>query len=121
MGARGLIVLAACGASQTPATRPLPDRVVADFERAVLASKDAYVDLFDFTAVGEYEILIHRYDLDGRFPDLDDARRAQFSSEDGTPYPPTRERRNVGNFYEIMAQRTVGRGGCTASQPRTHY
>jgi hypothetical protein len=111
----------ACGAPQTPATRSVPERVASDFERAVLTSKDAFVDLFDFTAVGEYEILLHRYDLDGRFPDLDDAHRAQFAAEDGTPYPAAREHRNVGNFYEIMAQRTVGRGGCKAAEPRTQY
>ncbi len=84
MGARGLIVLvAACGSPQrggTPAD--LPAKVAADFETAVKTSKDAYVALFDFSAVGEYEILLHRYDLLGRFPDLDDARRAQFEHED---------------------------------------
>jgi len=115
-------VLAACGAPQkAEAPAALPDRVAADFEHAVLASKDAYVALFDFTSVGEYEILLHRYDLLGRFPDLDDARRTQFQGEDGTPYPPTRERRNVGNFYPILAQRTVGTGGCTASAPKSRY
>jgi len=107
-----------CGpkAPQAPA-RPtaIRDRVAFDFEQAVKTNKDAYVALFDFTSVGEYEILLHRYDLLGRFPDLDDARRTQFQGEDGTPYPPTRERRNVGNFYPILAQRTVGTGGCTAS------
>jgi hypothetical protein len=41
--------------------------------------------------------------------------------EDGTPYPESRERRNVGNFYDILAQRTVGTGGCHADVPRTHY
>lgn len=123
MGARGLVflVLAACGASQHGAAPDVPARVAADFEAAVKTSKDAYVALFDFSAVGEYEILLHRYDLLGRFPDLDDARRAQFQGEDGTPYPPTRERRNVGNFYPILAQRTVGTGGCTASAPQSRY
>jgi hypothetical protein len=122
MGARGviLVALAACGAPQHAAAPPT-DRIAHDFEQAVLASKDAYVDLFDFSAVGEYEILLHRYDLLGRFPDLDDARHAQFTGEDGTPYPPTRERRNVGNFYPILAQRTVGTGGCTASAPQSRY
>jgi hypothetical protein len=129
VGARGLIVAAlATGVGCTPAAPParptpadLPARVAADFERAVLANRDAYVSLFDFTAVGEYEILLHRYDLDGRLAHLEDDQKAQFAKEDGTPYPPTRERRNVGNFYSLLAQRTVGTGGCTASVPRTHY
>ena len=129
MGPRSLslvaLALGACGHPATPTAPASPtalrDRVAADFEKAVLANKDAYVALFDFVDVGEYEILIHRYDLDGRFPDLTDAKRAQFSGEDGTPYPPTRERRNVGNFYPILAQRTVGTGGCTAHDPRTDY
>jgi len=122
MGARGLIVfLAACGSAQHGASPDLPARVASDFETAVKTSKDAYVALFDFSAVGEYEILLHRYDLLGRFPDLDDARRAQYTGEDGTPYPPTRERRNVGNFYPILAQRTVGTGGCTAAPPVSRY
>jgi hypothetical protein len=124
MGARGvaLALLVACGAPQHAApAADLPARVAADFETAVKTSKDAYVALFDFEAVGEYEILLHRYDLLGRFPDLDDGRRAQYTGEDGTPYPPTRERRNVGNFYPILAQRTVGTGGCTASAPQSRY
>lgn len=122
MGARGLIVLvAACGSAQHGATPDLSARVAADFETAVKTSRDAYVALFDFDAVGEYEILLHRYDLLGRFPNLDDARRAQFTGEDGTPYPPARERRNVGNFYPILAQRTVGTGGCRATAPESRY
>ncbi len=127
MGARDLIALAlaACGGAQhappAPAPADLPARVAADFEAAVKTSKDAYVELFDFAAVGEYEILLHRYDLLGRFPGLDDAKRAQFEHEDGTPYPPTRERGNVGNFYPILAQRTVGSGGCTAAAPVSRY
>ena len=128
MGARGLIplvVLTACPAATPPPAPPAPaqnlaDKVVADFEKAVLTSKDAYVDLFDFVAVGEYEILLHRYDLLGRLsPGF--AREAEFKGEDGTPYPPTREKRNVGNFYPIFVQRTVGTGGCVASPPRTRY
>jgi hypothetical protein len=124
MGARGLIViaLAACGhpaAPHQPAS--LGERVVADFEAAVKQSKDAYVALFDFAAVGEFEILLHRYDLNGRLAHLEDDQKQQFISEDGTPYPAERERRNVGNFYTILAQRTVGTGGCTASEPRTRY
>ena len=135
-GARGLITAAGLGlvaglaagwgcAPPAPPARPapadLPARVAADFERAVLADKDAYVALFDFTAVGEYEILLHRYDFNGRLVHLEDDQKAQFAKEDGTPYPPTRERRNVGNFYTILAQRTVGSGGCLATEPRTHY
>jgi hypothetical protein len=139
MGARGLIfrtatagiLVAACGGggSGTGGTLPtqgsaalgLPERVVADFEKAVLTSKDAYVALFDFVAVGEYEILLHRYDLNGRLNHLTDAEKKQFFAEDGTPYPEARERRNVGNFYPRLAQRTVGTGGCKAGAPRTRY
>ncbi len=127
MGHRSLILvmLAACGGTSTPAKpagpRSLPERVAADFEAAVQTSKDAYVALFDFVAVGELEILLHRYDLNGRLVHLDDEQKAQFAAEDGTPYPEARERRNVGNFYPILAQRTVGTGGCTAGEPRTHY
>ncbi len=127
MGARRLIplvLLAACPAATPPPAPPAPqslaDKVVIDFEKAVLTSKDAYVDLFDFVAVGEYEILLHRYDLLGRLsPGF--AREAEFKGEDGTPYPPAREKRNVGNFYPIFVQRTVGTGGCVASPPRTRY
>lgn len=134
MGARRLIwlaALAACGggASSTPAPSPaapvvrpnLRDQVVADFEAAVKTSRAAYVDLFDFVAVGEYEILLHRYDLLGRLKHLGEDERAQFFAEDGTPYPEARERRNVGNFYKVLAQRTVGGGGCKAAEPRTAY
>src|SRR5262249_42791798 len=121
MGSRGrlivaVVALAATGCPHPPVDKPTPaamrERVAAEFETAVLTSKDAYVDLFDFSAVGEYETLLHRYDLDGRFPNLSDAQKAQYAGEDGTPYPPTRERRNVGNFYRILAQRTVGTGRC---------
>jgi hypothetical protein len=130
MGARSLILLAvaACGGSvaTTPSVASMPkadlrDKVVADFEAAVKQSRDAYVALFDFAAVGEYEILLHRYDLLGRLKNLTDQEREQFFAEDGTPYPEARERRNVGNFYKILAQRTVGTGGCKAGEPRTHY
>jgi hypothetical protein len=99
----------------------MPDRVAADFEAAVKANKDDYVALFDFVAVGRMEILLHRYDLNGRLVNLDDKQKEQFAGEDGTPYPEARERRNVGNFYTFLAQRTVGTGGCTANVPRTHY
>ena len=133
MGARSLILttvpalalLAACGAKPPAATPPMPttmaDRVVADFEAAVKQSKDAYVALFDFAAVGEYEILLHRYDLNGRLTNLTDSEKEQFSAEDGTPYSAERERKNVGNFYTFLAQRTVGSGGCVAHEPRTGY
>jgi hypothetical protein len=102
-----------------PAT--MADRVVADFEAAIRTSKDAYLSLFDFTAVGEMEILLHRYDLHGRLSNLPDDLRAQFAAEDGTPYPAERERINVGSFYSILGQRTVGTGGCAPGEPRTHY
>jgi hypothetical protein len=129
VGTRGvtlvaLAVLSGCPAKSVeqpkqPAT--IAERVVADFEAAVKQSKDAYVGLFDFAAVGEYEILLHRYDLNGRLPNLTDSEKEQFSAEDGTPYPAERERRNVGNFYTFLAQRTVGTGGCVAGEPRTSY
>ncbi|HUS30630.1 MAG TPA: hypothetical protein VMZ53_19105 [Kofleriaceae bacterium] len=127
MGARSLILagaLAACGPKadpMVPAPATIHQKVARDFEQAVKTSKDAYVSLFDFVAVGQYEILIHRYDLNGRFPNLPDDVRARFEAEDGTPYPPERERRNVGNFYTILAQRTVGTGGCTGAAPMTEY
>jgi hypothetical protein len=127
MGTRSValvILLAACGPKSTPEP-PKPStieqKVASDFEQAVKTSKDAYVSLFDFVAVGQYEILIHRYDLNGRFPNLPDDVRARFEAEDGTPYPPERERRNVGNFYTILAQRTVGSGDCTGAAPMTEY
>jgi len=106
-------------APKTPTT--MPERVVADFEAATKTSKDAYVALFDFTAVGEIEILLHRYDLYGRLPKLPDDVKAQFAAEDGTPYPAEREEKNVGNFYKYLAQRTVGKGDCKLREPRTHY
>jgi hypothetical protein len=138
MGERSLILitLAACGggagttgpttpsgndAMPSKAKLPLREQVVADFEAAVLANKEAYVGLFDFVAVGEYEILLHRYDLNGRLKNLTDGQKTQFLGEDGTPYPEARERRNVGNFYKPLAQRTVGTGGCKAAEPRTAY
>jgi hypothetical protein len=140
MGKRGLtlVLLAACGGggggaasgggtttvgggTAMPASPSISDRVVADFEAAVKTSKDAYVGLFDFVAVGEYEILLHRYDLLGRLAHLTDKVKKQFFNEDGTPYPEARERRNVGNFYPLLAQRTVGTGGCKATPPRTKY
>jgi hypothetical protein len=122
-GRLSLVALAACASAPQPTEShgSLADRVAADFEKAVLQSRDAYVGLFDFVAVGEYEILLHRYDLNGRLANLEDDQREQFTGEDGTPYPEARERRNVGNFYPILAQRTVGTGGCSAAAPRTRY
>jgi hypothetical protein len=122
-GRLSLVALAACASAPQPTEShaSLADRVAADFEKAVLQSRDAYVGLFDFVAVGEYEILLHRYDLNGRLPNLEDDQREQFTGEDGTPYPEARERRIVGNFYPILAQRTVGTGGCSAAPPRTRY
>jgi hypothetical protein len=133
MGKRSLILVAiaatACdpvppasgGAATTPKAATIADRVAADFEAAVKTSKEAYVALFDFVAVGEMEILLHRYDVNGRDVGLTDAQKAQFTGEDGTPYPEARERRNVGNFYTFLAQRTVGSGGCSAHPPSSHY
>ncbi len=128
MGHRSLILLllAACGGSSaapTSAGAPaaIQYRVSHDFEQAVMTSKDAYVGLFDFAAVGEIEILLHRYDLNGRLQNLSAEQKASFAAEDGTPYPAERERRNVGNFYKILAQRTVGTGECNTYEPRTQY
>lgn len=104
-----------------PATATLAERVVWDFEHATLAGLDAWVELFDFTEVGAFEILLHRYDLLGRLPNLDERTRAAYTAEDATPYPPERERKNVGRFYQRLAQRTVGTGGCTAAEPHWAY
>nr|HEX4317571.1 hypothetical protein [Kofleriaceae bacterium] len=132
MGARRLALAVCSVAACAPAAGPqvacpvappasMEDRVAHDFETAVLAGKDAYVSLFDFKTIGEVEILLHRYDLDGRTSERLDKRRAEFEAEDGTPYPETRERRNVGNFYPLFVKRTVGTGGCVAGPPRTRY
>lgn len=108
-----------------PARAPVPatlaERVVFDFETAVLTDRAAFEALFDFAEVGAFEILLRRYDLLGRLPDLTDAEKAVLAAEDGTPYPPERERRNVGNFYKFLAQRTVGTGRCAAAPPRWRY
>lgn len=105
--------------------KPLPaslaERVVWDFEHATLAGLDHWIQLFDFTEVGAFEILLRRYDLLGRLPDLTEDEKAQLARDDGTPYPPERERRNVGRFYEKLARRTVGTGGCTAGTPHWKY
>lgn len=97
------------------------ERVIFDFERAVKESKDAYVALFDFSSVGQIEVLLHRYDMAGRLPNLPEDLKALYLKEDGTPYSAERERRNVGNFYPFLAQRTVGTGGCYEREPRTKY
>jgi hypothetical protein len=121
----GLGGLLGCGGQQAPnapkAAPPTPAKVATDFEAAIKSGPDAFVALFDFAAVGEMEILLHRYDLTGRLANLDEKQKAELSAEDGTPYPPERERRNVGNFYKLLGQRTVGTGGCAASEPRTKY
>lgn len=125
--ALGLGALAGCPQkaikAPTPAPTPanLPAKVVADFEAAIKSGPDAYAALFDFVAVGEMEILLHRYDLNGRLVNLDDKTKADFAAEDGTPYTAERERRNVGYFYKTLGQRTVGTGSCTSSAPRTNY
>jgi len=138
MGPRSLMLaaaglaLAAAGCPKPPPQPPppppeprkltMPEKVVADFEVAVLTSQDAFIALFDFAAVGEMEILLHRYDLNGRLSSLTDQEKAEFAAEDGTPYPAEREERNVGNFYQILGQRTVGSSGrCVAGEPRTRY
>ncbi len=108
-------------AAAAPATSTPEEHVVAEFEAAVKRNHEAYVGLFDFHAVGELEILLHRYDLLGRLKNLPDDVRAQFAAEDGTPYPADRERTSVGRFYDILAQRTVGSGGCRPRPPRTRY
>lgn len=103
-----------------PVVTGFPAKVAADFQAAILKGKDAYTTLFDFVAVGEMEILLHRYDLNGRM-ELTDDEIDRFSAEDGTPYPPERELRNVGNFYTFLGTRTVGQGDCQATEPRTKY
>ncbi len=136
-----LVSLAACGPAAKPVASPpapppvdvavappqpaapktMAERVVADFETAIKTSRDAYVGLFDFTAVGEMEILLHRYDLLGRLEGLPEDVKAQFAAEGAVPYPAERERRNVGAFYAVLGQRTVGIGGCRVVPPRTEY
>lgn len=95
--------------------------MVATFERAVLQSRAAYLELFDFAAVGAYEKLLRRHDLLGRLPNLSKAARADLLRDTPEPYPVPRERRNLGAFYPLLAQRTVGKGGCTASAPQSEY
>lgn len=117
MGRRGLIALVAagCGAhAHAPAPPPTADQVVHDFETAVRTSREAFVAMFDFDVVGGYEILLRREYYLAYRDDMDDDVRAGYERDDGTPYPAPRERRNVGNFYPILGQRTVGSGGCHA-------
>jgi len=136
MGARSLILLvSACSGgggaipwipALAPRNRTPPSRARRSAWRRtsstpVLASRDAYVRLFDFVAVGEYEILLTATTLNGRLANLPTIRRPQFINEDGTPYPEARERATSATFYKILAQRTVGSGGCKAAEPRTHY
>ena len=121
-----LLVLAACGPKAAPEPpRPgvdqLPERVVYDFEHAVRDSKDAMLALFDFSAVGEMEILLHRYDALGRKPDIDEDEIEEYLAEDGTPYPPERERRNIGKFYQWLIRPAIGDGHCAAVTPTWHY
>jgi len=121
MIAYALALAAGCAPRATaPSAASLPERVVADFERAVRQGRDAYATLFDFVAVGKLEKLLRRYDALGRVP-LDDAQRADFLAEDATPFTPQRERRNLGAFFPILAARTVGTGGCSAGPPRSAY
>ncbi len=128
MDPRGLVialVVVACGPARgprpaSPAGGPTPEQVVADFEAATLAGRDAYLALFDFAAVGAFEKLLHPYDLLGRSP-LSPEQRAQYEKETAVPYPPERERRNLGSFFPPLAQRTVGTGGCAAAAPRSEY
>jgi len=130
MDVRGVAVLAlalaGCGATaaaqpQRPGVDQMPARVVWDFEHAVLTSKDAFVELFDFQSVGEVEILLHRYDLLGRLPTMSAQMRAEYAAEDGTPYPPDRERRNVGNYYAWLIKPAIAQGGCRAVEPQWAY
>ncbi len=104
-----------------PAAATLAERVVWDFERATLAGVDHFAGLFDFAEVGAFEILLHRYDLLGRLPDLTAAERAQYEGEQPVPYPAARERRNVSRFFPSFVQRTVGTGGCAGGPPAYKY
>lgn len=125
MGHRGLILLALAACGGHPAPRPaidqLPARVVYDFEHAVLESQDAFVALFDFTKVGQFEILLHRYDALGRRDDLDDDEIDAYMHEAATPYPPERERKNVGGFYPWLIKAAVAHGHCRAVTPTWDY
>jgi hypothetical protein len=104
-----------------PRPTTIPEAVVYDFERGVLDSQDAMLSLFDFAAVGEFEILLHRYDLLGRDPTLPEKIRAEYAAEDGTPYPPERERKNIGRFYDWLIAPAINEGDCVAMEPTRPY
>ena len=106
--------------SNTPAAA-LRRRVVTDFERAVLAGRHHYVQLFDFVTVGTFEKLLRRHDLYGRWPNPSKQYLAQLRADTPEPYPAERERKNVGNFYGRFVSRTVGRGGCAPSPIKSAY
>jgi len=95
--------------------------VVTDFERAVLKGRDAYVDLFDFTIVGMYEILLRRHDLFGRWPNARESYLRQLRKDKPVPYPPERERKNVGNFHSGFVKRAIGTGGCRLTPIKSAY
>jgi hypothetical protein len=120
-----LALLAACGGAEARPQGPRPttirEQVVWDFERATRAGAAEWATQFDYEAVGAYEILLRRYDLLGRLPELSDAKKAELAKDDGTPFPPERERRNVGKFYDFLARPTVGDGGCAPAPLHWHY
>jgi hypothetical protein len=121
-----VLIASACGPKAPPdvprpGTDQLAERVVWDFEHAVLESKDAMLALFDFTAVGEMEILLHRYDALGRKPGIEQDEIDEYLAEDGTPYPPERERRNIGNFYKGLIRPAIAKGRCKAVTPTWRY
>jgi hypothetical protein len=90
-------------------------RVIAEFEAAVLDSKDAYLELFDLESVGVFQIILRRHDLNGRWPNIPANYKRSIEMDTGEPYPPERERRTVGNMYKRVAQRAVGTGRCAPS------
>ncbi len=119
-----LLTVAACGPKaipQGPRPADLREQIVWDFEHAVKSGQDDMLALFDFTAVGEVEILMHRYDALGRYKAITDDQRAEYLAEDATPYPPERERRNIGNYYGFLIRPAIGRGGCKADVPTWGY
>ncbi len=93
--------------------------MVATYERAVLAGRDAYVALFDFEWVGAYERLLQRYDLyrGDWLGESEDARR------DAPPEPLSaeRERTNVTRLFDAMGAPIVGTGHCRATAARGEY
>jgi hypothetical protein len=110
-----LLVLVGCGPKTVGpplSSDDLHRRIITDFEKGVLGGEQVYATLFDFSAVGKFEKLLHRYDLRGR-SELTPEQKEQFSKEDATPFSVERERRNLGhNFFPLLAVRTVGSGGC---------